>query len=209
MKYLAKGYIISAVCFLGAHIVPLILAILLENIKLAIIITVLLVIILSIIFFKAKEWYPKIIKKLSHQKFQKLKEKNNKTIYEQLYIKAYNDTAIEILKEVFNYNDIKNINIIDFDASYNKEYITFYFEYKKHRVYYNIYEDKLEYYIDSPEKYDHLKINKEYEKTFKINIRINDFNSIQSYLNKALKQLKILKMKFNFLVLIKKQWKKY
>ena len=66
---------------------------------------------------------------------------------------------------------------------YENKYITFCFEYKKHKVYYHIYEHKIEYYIDSPEKYDNLDINKEHEKISMINISINDFNSLEIFLN--------------------------
>lgn len=183
MKYLAKGYIISIICMFITYICTFILAAVFGNILLAGIITIAFGVIISILYAKLKEWYPKRIKKLSHKKFKEFKEKPNLNLFEELYVKAYNDIAIEILENVFNYNSIDDVKNIDFDSSYDKKYITFCFEYKKHKVYYHIYEHKIEYYIDSPEKYDNLDINKEYEKISMINISINDFNSLEIFFN--------------------------
>ena len=94
------------------------------------------------------------------------------SLFEKLYVKAYNDTAIEILQNIFELNCI-SVKNIDFDASYDNDYITFTFTHKTHKVYYHIFEEKIEYFIDSPEKYDHLTINQEYEKKHNINININ------------------------------------
>ena len=68
MKYLAKGYIISIICMFITYICTFILAAVFGNILLAGIITIAFGIIISILYAKLKEWYPKRIKKLSHKK---------------------------------------------------------------------------------------------------------------------------------------------
>lgn len=186
MKDLAKGYIISMICLVSIYISILVLSIIFDNIWAGFSITVLFLVNCPIIYHFFKNAHPKKIKKLSHQKFRKLKEKENKSLFEELYVKAYNDTAIEILKQVFVSNNIENIKNIDFTATYDKKYIIFQFEYKKHIVYYHVYENKVDYYIDSPKKYDYLKENNEYEKKETIDIVINNYNSIETFLNNLL-----------------------
>jgi hypothetical protein len=62
----------------------------------------------------------------------------------------------------------------------------FTFNYKRHNVYYFIYEDKVDYYISAPDVYSHLEINKEHEKLIRISITINNYDSLESYFSKLI-----------------------
>ena len=181
MKYLFRGYIIAQIIIILIWIGLFILSFIIDNIMLCLAIMIVFSIACVILFYKVKKWYLKKNIQLSHEKFTNLKNKDNKTLYEQLYIKAYNDSAISILTTILETNNINNLKTIDFDASFDKDYITLTFEYKHHKVYYYIYENKVVYYIDSPEKYDYLEINKEYEKKTTLNIQINKYDSLENF----------------------------
>ena len=86
MKYLAKGYIISIICMFITYICTFILAAIFGNILLAGIITIAFGVIISILYAKLKEWYPKRIKKLSHKKFKEFKEKPNINTFSNISI---------------------------------------------------------------------------------------------------------------------------
>jgi len=186
MEYLGKSQLLMIIgMFLNLILISVFLVII-PNPILAIILEIAIIVLSVYIYFKIKEWYPKRILKLSKEKFDLLKNKNNKSLFEELYIKAYNDLAIDILQDVIDKNNIKNIHSLDFDASYDKRYISFDFNHKRHNVNYRIYDDKVIFFIDSPAKYDKLDINKKYEKEYTIDISINDYSTLEDFFERLI-----------------------
>ena len=102
MKYLAKGYIISIICVFITYICTFILAAIFGNILLAGIITIAFGVIISILYAKLKEWYPKRIKKLSHKKFKEFNVRKDALKYynelKKQYEAACNAYLAELLK---------------------------------------------------------------------------------------------------------------
>lgn len=181
MKYLAKEYIWEIISYFLTLVFTVVLSIFFHNPLILLIVFLVSLLFYVYLFSKIKEWYPKRILKSLKEKYDFYKTKDNPTLFEQLYVKAYNDSANDIMKKILSNNKIKHIINLDFDISNDKS-IDLSFEYNKHSVYYHLYEDKVEYYIDSPLKYDHLEYNKEYEKTKEIIIDMNSYESIESYL---------------------------
>lgn len=189
MKYLAKSYIISIIALFVFYIVAFMIAIVLKNLILSYILTLILLIIVSFISYKLSVWYPKRIKKLSSDKFKELKDKMNQnklSLFERLYVYAYNDVAVDILEPIIKENNIKYVKDLDFDASYDKEYITFTYCYKNHNVYHFIYQNNITYRIDSPKQYDYLEINEAFEKAKVSDINIFHYNTLEEYFTELL-----------------------
>lgn len=157
------------------------MSIVINNVFISLLIMILLIIIVVWMFFKICEWHEKRIIKLSKEKYERLKLKENPNLFEQLYVQGYNDVAVEVLENVLEKNKVKHVYSLDFEAFYNKNYVLFTFNHKKHSIYYIIEENKVTYFIDSPKKYDHLEGNKEYEQSHVIRISVNDYESLELF----------------------------
>lgn len=190
LKYISRTFIVACVIFFIFYIITFSIGMLLENIAIGFIATIILFVLLGYSYWHFADWYPKKIKELSDKKYNELKIKEDCSLFEQLYVKAYYDESVLILDKIIKDNKIKHVYSLDFTSSYNNNYILFTFNHKRHSVYYKIYEDKVVYYIDSPKKYDHLDGNKEYEKKEMINISINDYDNLELFFNELIPNIK-------------------
>ncbi len=111
--------------------------------------------------------------------YKELINKENKTLYDQLYIKAYNDEADELLEQ-YIYN-IKNKKIYDFNIYPQVNYIVICYSYKGYDIYFNIFNDKYISYIDAPEKFDYVEERKEFEKKEITTLNFNTLNSMEEF----------------------------
>ena len=98
MKYLAKEFIWEIFSYFLTLVFIVVLSIFFHNPLI-----LLIVFIVSLMFYvylisKIKEWYPKRILKSLKEKYDFFKTKDNPTLFEQLYVKAYNDSANDIMK---------------------------------------------------------------------------------------------------------------
>ena len=108
--------------------------------------------------------------------YKEILSKENKTIYEDLYIKSYNDEADDLLEQYIKIQ--KNNKMYNFYVYPSSDHIVICYSYKNYDVYFELYNDKYIYYIDAPEKYDFLEERKEIEKEETILIDINNLNSL-------------------------------
>ena len=183
MKYIARHYMLPPLIYISSMIGIVALTIITNNPIISLLIVIVTPIFFGIFIYKMKEINKENKIEVLNKRFHELKEKENPTLFEKLYVNAYNDKAIGILRNIINVNKIGYIHNIDFDVVYNKEYVVFDFEYKKHNIVYYVYENKIVYYIDSPQKYDHLECNEEYEKPYEMKININEFDSLEDFFN--------------------------
>lgn len=190
MKYIARHYMLATLWYLLSIIGILIITIITRNIIVSSLIILITPKFIGIYYDKLKKANKEKKFKLLNDKFHELKDKENPTMYEKLFVNSYNDLAIGILREVINKNEIKYIHNIDFDVIYDKDFIIFNFEYNYHQIYYYVYEDKVIYYIDSPRKYDHLECNNEYEKPYMLDLCINNYNNLESFFNSLIPNIK-------------------
>ena len=190
LKWTGRIFIITTIIlflFIGLF---MFLSLLIDNEIISFILSILVFVLLFYLAFKIWDWYPDKIKELTSNKYNELKIKENKTMYEELYVNAYTDYTVTILELLLKENKVNNVYNLDFHVSYDKNYVSFHFNHKRHSVYYYLYENKIEYYIDSPPKYDHLDCNKEYEKTKKIDININEYDTLESYFNELIPSIR-------------------
>jgi hypothetical protein len=107
-----------------------------------------------------------------------LKQKENKTLYDYIFMNAFTNKIVNVLKDGLKVKKIKNVNNLScYIHRVNK--IDIYFNYQKHYVELFIYNDKITYQIDTPEEYDILESNKQFEqiKTIDVNLNIiSDFD---------------------------------
>lgn len=186
MKCLSIKFIIELILSFIFMILFLLIGIVFKNHVISWVLTILLFIIIGYILYRLVDWYPNKLNQLSYNKFIKLKSKETTTTFEKLYINAYNDQANDILRNIITQNKIKHVHSLDFDAKAHHSYVSFSFNHKRHSVNYLIYEDKVEFFIDSPAKYDYIEMNKEHEKLKRIYVNINDFDSLEAFFTKLI-----------------------
>jgi len=189
MKYIGRMHIFGGIFILIFYILLFVVSILIGNYLLGFIVTIGLVIGFIFIGYKMIDWYPKKINQLSLNKYNRLKELEKINLFDELYVDAYNDDAVEILKDIIDYNKISHVHNLDFDARYDKDYVMFTFIHKRHTVCFHIYKDKTIYFIDMPDKYKHLDI-KDYEKEKKIEIDVDDYESLIDLFNEFIPYIK-------------------
>lgn len=167
-KYLVKREIFIAITSIILFVVVVVIGALLDNIYIAILLGIILFTLIFIGLDKYKEYLKNKKKEKFKNKMKELKLKENITTYENLYLNAYNDMAIDILIKVFKNNNYKHINEIDFFVSDEEDYITFDFKYRKYGIYNKVYLDKIVSKTDLIEEKE-------------LAISINDYNSIEAY----------------------------
>ena len=120
---------------------------------------------------------------IKNKKLQKhyhlLKQKENKTLYDYIFMNAFTNKIVNVLKDDLKVKKIQNVNNLScYIHRVNK--IDIYFNYQKHYVKLFIYNDKITYQIDTPEEYDILESNKQFEQIKTIDVNLN----IISYFDK-------------------------
>lgn len=121
-------------------------------------------------------------KNMKVKKYRKIRNKENKSIFEELFIKAFQNKLDDEIREITKEFDIKNIKNFEVELI-DKETIHIYYRYNRFTVYTYIKDDKVSYHIDTPEEYDGTKENKLFESKKYFSKKINDYNSVKEFLN--------------------------
>lgn len=182
--------IISITVLILINLIILGVIILIGNVFIGLILALISILISFLFYCKYKDYNEKRKNKILNDKFHELKDKDNNTLYETLFIKAYNSLAIDIVKNIISQNKIEYIHKIQFEVEYNKDYITLSFEHKKHKVYYIIYKNKVVYFIHRASKYHHIEVCKEFEEAKMINICINNYETLESFFDTLIPSIK-------------------
>ena len=122
-------------------------------------------------------------KKIKTRKYQKINAKKNKSLWEFLYLDAYNDNASRDFNnyiKVMKISGINNVNI----APTSLGYIGLKYKPRGYDVFVCIYKDKLVYTIDTPYKFDYVLDNDDFEKRNVVNISINECSSLNDFYEK-------------------------
>ena len=118
MKYIGRMHIFGGIFILIFYVLLFVVSILIGNYLLGFIVTIGLVSGFIFIGYKMIDWYPKKINQLSLNKYNRLKELEKISLFDELYVNAYNDNAVEILKDIIDYYKISHVHSLDFDARY-------------------------------------------------------------------------------------------
>lgn len=116
---------------------------------------------------------PKQMRK-NKKHYLKIKNKENKTAYEKLYILAYQEKDEEIVK-IIKSNKINALKEIGIYVLKENE-INLYYRYRGFDCNLKVTEKKVTYLIDTPSRYDNLKENEIFEKEKKTNIDVNNID---------------------------------
>jgi hypothetical protein len=127
LKVISRTLIGICIFYLIFYITLFSISVVIDNSKLAFIATIVLIVLLGFSIYKFIDLYPNKIKELSERKYNELKLKENCSLFEQLYVKAYDDESVAILDKMINDNKIKHVYSLDFSSSYNRKYILFTF----------------------------------------------------------------------------------
>lgn len=154
-------------------------AIISHNYKALVVLLIIGILILGLYLVSINLDFSDIIKNKKLKKhYQVLKQKENKTLYDYIFMNAFTNKIVNVLKDGLKVKKIQNVNNLScYIHRVNK--IDIYFNYQKHYVELFIYNDKITYQIDTPEEYDILESNKQFEqiKTIYVNLNIiSDFD---------------------------------
>lgn len=116
------------------------------------------------------------IKKL----FKKLKENNNRNVFEELYVLTFQQKTEDLVKQCLQQKNVKEIHSIDFENTSNMKVVMF-CNYKGFRIVILFDADFIQYGIDSPARYDGTKANINFEKLSKKTISYEQFNNIEEF----------------------------
>ena len=130
------------------------------------------------------------------ENYNLLKNKDLKSIFEELYIYAYGDNGEEVVRKVLNRKNVKDIkSLCLYNMGFNE--INLSFNYKGFDVNFNIENDKAYYNIDTPSRYDGLDENVEYEeKKYDIS-PCDNFLCLDDYLNYIVDLIETIKVDIN------------
>ena len=142
---------------------------------------ILLIVIILIVMYKFRfNCISKITKKIN-DKYHMLKEKSERTVFEECYVlsikeelekKLYEEVQINKLKEVGNiFSDITEVNSVNL-----------YYRFRGFEVCINIEENDIYYRIDTPTRYDGLPKNEEFERINKVDFSPKEFYNIDSFI---------------------------
>ena len=142
---------------------------------------ILLIVIILIVMYKFRfNGISKITKKIN-DKYHMLKEKSERTVFEECYVlsikeelekKLYEEVQINKLKEVGNiFSDITEVNSVNL-----------YYRFRGFEVCINIEENDIYYRIDTPTRYDGLPKNEEFERINKVDFSPKEFYNIDSFI---------------------------
>lgn len=116
------------------------------------------------------------------KQYRKFKNKESKSIFEKIYIKAFQNTFDDELKEIIRNFDIKDLKEFDVEIC-NKDLVQIYYRYNKFQVFTFIDDNKIMYYIDTPQRYDGSKENKLFESKKYFCKKTNEYNSLDELFN--------------------------
>lgn len=153
-----------------------------KNFKGFIVVTIIAIFFLFAIIYLncAISGFAKKTKKLNKE-YHKLKEKNCRTLFEELFTLSYTDKLDELLKEYCKKEKVKSIQSLSTDVI-DVTRIDLYYRYIGFDVSVSIRENEINYIIDSPVKYDGTSQNITFEKKKRVEIDINCLANVNEFL---------------------------
>ncbi len=115
-----------------------------------------------------------IIKKSIKQYYTYLKDKEEKTLFEECCVLTYQNKLDDFLKISLEKKKIKHINSLSATINNHRKPVIFY-KYTGFEVYIYLTENNAFYKIDSPTRYDGIENNIEFEKIKKTTINLENF----------------------------------
>lgn len=148
--------------------------------KLLVIIIIFIVFIFTISCIMEFKWY--LERKRENKHIESLKSKENKTVFDKLYLQIYSEKFDNNLKKLLDQKNIKEIRSL---YSYEKDLNTLKinFNYKGFDIDLFIEENNAYYLIDTPSKYDVLEENEKFENEKKEILSSLSFNTLDEYIN--------------------------
>ena len=126
------------------------------------------------------KWY--LERKRKNKHIENLKNKENKTVFDKLYLQIYSEKFDNNFKRLLDQKNIKEIRSL---FSYEKDLKTvkINFNYKGFDIDLFIEENNAYYLIDTPSKYDVLEENEKFENEKKEILSSLSFNTLDEYIN--------------------------
>lgn len=148
--------------------------------KLLVIIIIFIVFIFTISCIMEFKWY--LERKRENKHIESLKSKENKTVFDKLYLQIYSEKFDNNFKRLLDQKNIKEIRSL---YSYEKDINTLKinFNYKGFDIDLFIEENNAYYLIDTPSKYDVLEENEKFENEKKEILSSLNFNTLDEYIN--------------------------
>ena len=148
--------------------------------KLLVIIIIFIVVTFIISCIIEFKWY--LERKRENKHIESLKNKENKTVFDKLYLQIYSEKFDNNFKRLLDQKNIKEIRSL---YSYEKDINTLKinFNYKGFDIDLFIGENNAYYLIDTPSKYDVLEENEKFENEKKEILSSLSFNTLDEYIN--------------------------
>ena len=127
--------------------------------------------------------------------YKAIKNKENKTVYDELYIKYYNNETKELIEKYINIS--QNKHIYNLDIYPQNDYISLEYSYKGYEIYIYIYNNALTTFIDTPEKYDFVEEKKEIEKEEIYDLDIEKVSSFEILFKIINERIKLINRKID------------
>ena len=126
------------------------------------------------------KWY--LERKRKNKHIESLKNKENKTVFDKLYLQIYNEKFESNFKRLLDQKNIKEIrSLFSYEKDLNTVKINF--NYKGFDIDLFIEENNAYYLIDTPSKYDVLEENEKFENEKKEILSSLSFNTLDEYIN--------------------------
>lgn len=119
------------------------------------------------------------INKKIQKKYESIVCKDDISLWESLYVKAYKNTADDEIVSVINRLQIKGINNVEVISGIKP--VTLNYRHKGFLVYISIFENELIYRTDTPEKFDFVDDNDNFEKINRVDLSINSYNNLDEF----------------------------
>ena len=119
--------------------------------------------------------------KALNQHFESIKQQENRSIFEECYILAYDDSLSSSLFSAFKKNKVDGIRSIDTNVV-DKNYVLICCQYNSFEINIHIYEDHIDYRIFPPSRFDIIKSTKSFIEKRTAKISSQKYYDIDSFL---------------------------
>ena len=121
-----------------------------------------------------------------------IKTKEIKNVFDEFYMITFQNKAVSLFRDKLNIKNVKNIGSLGINTK-NVKYINISYNYETYSVNILLSNNKIIYNIDTPYEYDYLDDTKDFEKKNSIVINIDDFKSLDEYLDMIIELINNLK----------------
>lgn len=129
----------------------------------------------------------------SKKYYEYLKTKENRNVFDEFYMITFQNKAVSLFRDKLNIKNVKNISCLGINTK-NTKHINISYNYETYSVNILLSNNKIIYYIDTPYEYDYLDDTKDFEKKNSILINIDDFKTLDEYLDMIIELINNLKI---------------